>query len=186
MRNKTYKMILVSIFAALTAVGAFIKIPLPPVPFTLQVFFVILSGLLLGSRMGLASKIVYIALGLVGVPVFTEGGGLQYIFHPTFGYLIGFAIAAFVVGRMTERLRSPSFGQYLKASLIGLVISYLFGVLHLYIILKYVNEIPTSLSKVLMSGCIVFLPWDIAKMVGASWIAKGVCSRVRIRGDQNA
>ena len=83
MRNKTYKMILVSIFAALTAVGAFIKIPLPPVPFTLQVFFVILSGLLLGSRMGLASQIVYIALGLVGVPVFTEGGGLQYIFHPT-------------------------------------------------------------------------------------------------------
>ena len=82
MRNKTYKMILVSIFAALTAVGAFIKIPLPPVPFTLQVFFVILSGLLLGSRMGLASQIVYIALGLVGVPVFTEGGGLQYIFHP--------------------------------------------------------------------------------------------------------
>lgn len=186
MRNKTYKMILVSIFSALTAVGAFIKIPLPPVPFTLQVFFVILSGLLLGSRMGFASQFVYIALGLVGVPVFTKGGGLQYIFNPTFGYLIGFAIAAFVVGRMTENLERPSFGQYLKASIVGLAISYLFGVSHLYIILKYVNEVSTSLSKVLMSGCIVFLPWDIMKMIAASWIAKEVCSRVRIGGGQSA
>lgn len=186
MRNKTYNMILVSIFAALTAVGAFIKIPLPPVPFTLQVFFVILAGLLLGSRMGFVSQIVYIALGLVGVPIFTGGGGLQYIFHPTFGYLIGFAIAAYVVGRMTEKLKNPSFGQCLKASLVGLAISYLFGVSHLYIILKYVNEVPTSLSKVLMSGCVVFLPWDIAKMVAASWIAKEVCGRIRIRSGQGA
>ena len=186
MRNNTYKMILISIFAALTAVGAFIKIPLPPVPFTLQVFFVILAGLLLGSRMGLASQLVYIALGLIGVPVFTKGGGIQYIFHPTFGYLIGFAMAAFVVGRMVERLERSSFRQYLKASLVGLFISYLFGVSHLYIILKYVNEVPTSFSKVLMSGCLVFLPWDIAKMVAASWLANEVCSRVRMRGGQSA
>lgn len=186
MRNKTYKMILVSIFAALTAVGAFIRIPLPPVPFTLQVFFVILSGLLLGSRMGFASQVVYIGLGLIGVPIFTNGGGLQYIFNPTFGYLLGFAVAAFVVGRMTEGLERPTFGKYLKASLMGLIISYLFGVSHLYIILKYVNEVPTSFSKVLISGCIVFLPWDIVKMIAASWIAKEVCSRVRIGGSQSA
>ncbi|NMA95849.1 MAG: biotin transporter BioY [Clostridiales bacterium] len=95
-------MILVSIFAALTAVGAFIRIPLPPVPFTLQIFFVILSGILLGARGGLFSQLVYIALGLIGIPIFTEGGGPQYIFHPTFGYLLGFAATAFIVGKVTE------------------------------------------------------------------------------------
>ncbi|MFU0799354.1 MAG: biotin transporter BioY [Xylanivirga thermophila] len=186
MNSKTKDMILVSLFAALTAVGAFIKIPLPPVPFTLQVFFVIFSGLFLGSKLGFLSQIVYIALGLIGIPIFANGGGIQYIFNPAFGYLIGFAVAAFVVGKMTEKLPKPSFGKYFIASLVGLVISYVFGVSYLYIILKYVNRVSTSFSKVMMSGCIVFLPWDIVKMAAVSWIAKEVRIRIRIGSGQSA
>ncbi|NMA95854.1 MAG: biotin transporter BioY [Clostridiales bacterium] len=171
-------MILISIFAALTAVGAFIKIPLPPVPFTLQIFFVVLSGILLGSRGGLASQLVYIVLGLIGIPIFTEGGGPQYVLNPTFGYLIGFAFAAFIVGKMTEGIADHTFLKYLKATLVGLVVSYAFGVGHLYIILKYISKVPTSMPKILLSGFIVFLPWDIAKMFVASFIGIEVRKRV--------
>ncbi|MBS3969060.1 MAG: biotin transporter BioY, partial [Clostridia bacterium] len=79
-----YKITLVAMFASLTAVGAFIKIPIPYLPITLQVFFVFLAGILLGPRLGALSQIVYLTLGLVGLPIFAEGGGLGYVFHPSF------------------------------------------------------------------------------------------------------
>jgi biotin transport system substrate-specific component len=186
MTEKTNKMILVSLFTALTVVGAFIRIPVPPVPFTLQVFFVIFSGLLLGSRLAFASQAIYIALGLAGVPVFANGAGIQYIFNPTFGYLIGFAITALVVGAMTEKNSGPSFKKYFVASFIGMLIYYSVGVLYLYIILKYVNHVSTSISAVLVKGFLLFLPWDIAKIFAASWMAVKVYGRVNIGRGQSA
>ena len=81
---------LMALFAALTAVGAFITIPVPPVPFSLQIFFAILAGALLGSRQGAMSIVIYLLLGLCGLPVFTKGAGLSYLLQPTFGYLLGF------------------------------------------------------------------------------------------------
>jgi len=80
--NKTRNLIIVAMFAALTAIGAFIKVPIPYVPFTLQYLFCALAGLVLGSKLGALSQIVYVAIGLSGVPVFTEGGGIGYIFKP--------------------------------------------------------------------------------------------------------
>ena len=85
-----------ALFVALVAVGAFIKIPIPYLPFTLQLLFTTLAGLILGSRLGGMSVVMYLILGLAGVPIFTEGGGLMYVVKPTFGYLLGFAIGAFV------------------------------------------------------------------------------------------
>ena len=76
---------LMALFAALTAVGAFITIPVPPVPFSLQIFFAILAGALLGSRQGAMSIVIYLLLGLCGLPVFTKGAGLSYLLQPTFG-----------------------------------------------------------------------------------------------------
>ena len=96
MRNsKLRNHILCAIFTALIAIGAFIRIPVPVVPFTLQFLFTTLAGVLLGSRLGAISVVLYIALGLLGVPVFAEGGGPGYILKPSFGYLPGFAIVYF-------------------------------------------------------------------------------------------
>ena len=97
-KSRTYKMILVALFAALIAVGAFIRIPVPLVPFTMQTFFVVLAGMLLGKKLGAASALVYLAIGLIGIPVFTQGGGIGYVLKPSFGYLIGFIppVATFV------------------------------------------------------------------------------------------
>ena len=85
---KTKGVIYCGLFTALIAVGAFIKIPIPVVPFTLQYLFTMLAGLLLGSRLGTVSVLSYMLLGLAGLPIFSEGGGLWYVFKPSFGYII--------------------------------------------------------------------------------------------------
>ena len=84
---KTKGVIYCGLFTALIAVGAFIKIPIPVVPFTLQYLFTMLAGLLLGSRLGTVSVLSYMLLGLAGLPIFSEGGGLWYVFKPSFGLL---------------------------------------------------------------------------------------------------
>ena len=92
---KTKGVIYCGLFTALIAVGAFIKIPIPVVPFTLQYLFTMLAGLLLGSRLGTVSVLSYMLLGLAGLPIFSEGGGLWYVFKPSFGYIIGFAVGTY-------------------------------------------------------------------------------------------
>ena len=89
----------VALMAAVTAAAAQIAIPIPPVPFILQVLAVILSGLLLGPRYGALAQAVYVLVGAVGVPVFSEfSGGLGVILGPTGGYLVSYPIAAAVAG----------------------------------------------------------------------------------------
>ena len=83
------KMVLTALFVALTAVGAFLKIPAGAVPFTLQILFTFLAGILLGPGWGALSQLIYVLLGLAGVPLFTGGGGLGYVLQPTFGFLLG-------------------------------------------------------------------------------------------------
>ena len=94
-RMKTKDLVLCAMFVALIAVGAFIKVPVPVVPFTLQFLFTMLAGLLLGPGNGALAVVIYIVLGLAGLPIFTQGGGPGYIFQPSFGYIIGFAAAGF-------------------------------------------------------------------------------------------
>jgi biotin transport system substrate-specific component len=105
------ELVLITLFAALTALGARVTIPLPftPVPVTLQVLFPLLAGLLLGGKRGALSQAEYVAAGLAGFPVFAKGGsGLAYLFGPTGGYLLGFIAAAFVVGELAAMNRHSS------------------------------------------------------------------------------
>ncbi|HEX2190818.1 MAG TPA: biotin transporter BioY [Longimicrobiaceae bacterium] len=92
----------VAAFAAATAVGARLAIPLPgtPVPFTLQPLFVLLAGAVLGARLGAASQALYLAAGVAGLPVFAMGGGLAYLLGPTGGYLLAYPAAAFLAGAL--------------------------------------------------------------------------------------
>lgn len=125
---------LIALFAALTAVGAFIRVPIPYVPFTLQYFFCALGAILLGSKKGAIAQLVYVTIGLTGVPVFTKGGGPQYIFEPTFGYLIGFIVAAYVIGRIIERMKELTAVKIYFTSLFGLAFIYILGLAHFYFI----------------------------------------------------
>ena len=96
----TVEIVYCGMFAALMAVGAFIKIMIPlgvfEVTFSLQFFFALLAGFFLGAKRGFTSVLVYLIIGLIGVPVFAHGGGPAYVLKPTFGFLIGFAFAALV------------------------------------------------------------------------------------------
>ena len=159
------KLILVSLFAALTAVGAFIKIPIPILPFTMQFFFCAMAGILLGSKAGALSQLIYVCIGLAGFPIFTGGGGFTYIYKPTFGFLMGLIFAAFVIGLIIEKAKNPSYFTYILAIFAGLFALYLIGIPYLYFILKlYLNK-PKSIGFIMSAYVIPFLGGDILKSV---------------------
>ncbi len=137
------------LFASLLAAGAFIKISLPlqpfPMHFTLQLLFALLAGFLLGPKWGAASVLVYLFLGLLGMPVFAAGGGPSYLLRPTFGFLLGFVFAAFFTGILAKKQRFPSF---LMAALLGMLAYYLCGMLYFYVISNYVIHMPVTWSLV--------------------------------------
>ena len=108
-------MIYASLFGAGTAAGAYLIIPLPPVPITLQTLFVWgLAGALLGARLGALSQLVYLLIGIIGLPVFAGGkAGLGVLFGPTGGYLIGFVAGAWVIGTLVNLKKNRAFfGQH--------------------------------------------------------------------------
>ncbi|BEP29090.1 biotin transporter BioY [Helicovermis profundi] len=141
MKNLSTKdMILISMFASLTAIGAFIKIPIPPVPVSLQFLFCAYSGMLLGSKKGMTSQLIYVGIGLLGVPVFTKGGGLSYIFQPTFGYLIGFILCSFIIGKLTENNPNQKLIFRFLSVLVGLAVVYAIGVSYLYFMWNHLND----------------------------------------------
>ena len=161
--SRTKAMTLCGLFAALTAIGAFIKIPLPPplVPFTLQFLFCALAGVLLGSKMGALSQLIYVLVGLVGIPVFTEGGGLHYVVKPTFGYLVGFVLGAYVIGLCVEKVKEINFKHLFIASLIGLVVVYVLGVVYMYIIYNFYIGNEMGVWVAVWGGAISCAPGDI-------------------------
>lgn len=170
-KSRTYKMILVALFAALIAVGAFIRIPVPLVPFTMQTFFIVLSGMLLGKKLGAASALVYLAVGLIGIPVFTQGGGIGYVLKPSFGYLIGFVAGAFVTGAVAHRVVKPSFWRLMLAALAGLLVVYVLGTAYFYFLSNYYLGKQVSLWTAVLYCFLVFVPGDLLKSVVAALIA---------------
>lgn len=159
--EKTKNMILCAMFVALIAAGAFIKIPVPVVPFTLQYLFTMLAGLLLGAKRGFISVCIYILLGLVGLPIFAQGGGIGYVFQPSFGYIIGFAVGAFVTGKIANKSSKPSYKRLLAANFIGLGFVYLLGMVYYYLISNFYLGTPIGLWPLFLYCFILAVPGDI-------------------------
>lgn len=176
--SKTNSLIYCSLFTALIAVGAFIKIPVPVVPFTLQFLFTTLAGQLLGSKKGTLSVVVYMLLGLVGLPIFSEGGGLGYIFKPSFGYIIGFCIGTFVTGLIAEKMKEKTIPHYMIANFIGLLIVYAVGMVYYYIICNYVIDSPIAVGPLFLYCFILAVPGDICLCILAAILVKRVKSVV--------
>ena len=166
MHSKTRSLILAALFAALTAIGAFLKIPLGALSLTLQFFFTAMAGVLLGPRWGAASQAVYVALGLAGLPVFTMGGGLGYVFQPSFGFLLGLIPAAWVIGMVSRGEPGPV--RVALAALAGLGVLYLVGLPYLWFILNVYLDKAMALPALLWSGMLIFLPGDFLKIAGVA------------------
>ncbi|MFH1567259.1 MAG: biotin transporter BioY [Gemmatimonadota bacterium] len=155
--------------ATLTAVGAFLRLPLPYVPVTLQVPFVGLAGLWLGPWQGAASQLVYLAAGLMGFPVFARGGGPQYVFEPSFGYLAGFAPGALVTGFLARG--SAGYLRTLLAVYAGLVAVYGAGLAHLFLVLGRAAEAPVAPEAILQAG-LAPLPKDLALGLVTAYLSR--------------
>lgn len=168
----TSDLVLCAMFVALISVGAFIRIPIPVVPFTLQLLFTMLAGLLLGGRLGALSVIVYIILGLIGLPIFAEGGGFSYVLMPSFGYIIGFAVGSFVTGSIANASGAPSLKRLLAANFAGLGIVYFAGMAYYYIICNYVINTPIAFGPLILYCFVLAVPGDILLCVLAAFLAK--------------
>ncbi|MFC1725181.1 biotin transporter BioY [candidate division KSB1 bacterium] len=166
-KNEIKLLIYSPVFAALTAFGAVIRIPVPVVPFTMQTFFVVLAGIVLGARGGFISQVIYIVIGLAGVPVFSQGGGLSYVFKPSFGYIIGFPAAAFISGyflhKKTKKDRLNRI-NILISSLTGLAALYFMGLLYLGFYMIYISGVPANMWRIIYTGFIIFLPGLMIKV----------------------
>jgi biotin transport system substrate-specific component len=171
-KEKIQNMVLCAMFAALIAIGAFIRIPIPFIPFTLQVTFTTLAGYILGSKKSMISVLVYVFTGLIGLPVFTSGGGPSYILKPTFGYLIGFVIGSYITGKITEKSSTISYRRLLFAGLVGLASVYVIGIVYCYLISRYYLRTDTTMWQVFVSGFLLVAPGNIAFTFVAAYVAK--------------
>lgn len=169
----------VSMFAALMMIGANITTFIPflvigGVPITLQSFFAILAGALLGSRLGSLAMTVYLLIGLIGAPVFSRfSGGFGAIFSPTFGFLLSFIVTAFITGKLVEGQQSNP--NFYKAAFFGLAVNYIIGTGWLYIALKFWASAPDNFSlKMVLFMMIPPLPKDLI----LAWLASFLSSRI--------
>lgn len=151
--SRTKRVALCALFTALLVVSGFVRIPTPVIAITLQVQVTLLAGVLLGGEWGALSALVYTVLGLIGLPVFAYGGGISYALQPTFGYLLGLSIGAFVAGKIAKR-GEASYARLFLSAAAGLGVVYLLGTAYaLCILLFYLGETP--LWKEFLVGYIV-------------------------------
>lgn len=172
-RISTRELVLVALFVALITVGGFIKVPIPNMVFTLQFLCTTLTGLLLGPVLGPLAVGIYVLMGLMGLPVFTAGGGPGYIVHPTFGYLLGMILGARVAGGLAEKAKTTL--EFFKGALAHLAFVYTFGCLHYYLVMNYYLGTPMTWKMVLFYCLVLPITHDLP----FCWLAAVISKRVK-------
>lgn len=174
-RLSAYDITLGSLFVALMAIGANITAFMPflqvmGVPLTLQTFFAILAGLVLGSRLGAFSVLVYALLGLAGAPIFAGfSGGISVLISPTFGFIVSYVILAFFVGKIAESKRNLP--TYITAALVGIVLNYFIGVNLFYLAMNFWVGGDGIGFVLAWSSMVPFLIKDIGLAIVAAYFA---------------
>jgi len=161
-------MVLASMFAAGTAAGAYIMIPLPLVPITLQTLFLNLAAALLGGRLGALSQVVYVLIGIIGLPVFAGGkAGLGVMF------VIGYIVGAYVVGKLIETKKKSGLIWTIFSMLVGMVVIYACGATQLSFVAKL------SVTKTISVGVLPFIIGDILKIIAAALLSMKLRNIIR-------
>ena len=128
--------------------------------FTLQLFFTLLAGFLLGPKNSFISVCIYLLIGLVGVPVFASGGGFSYIFRPSFGFLLGFALAAYTTGTVARMFKASGIKQLFVAAVCGMAVQYLCGMVYFYLIGNFLLHMNISWEIILINCCLLTIGGD--------------------------
>ncbi|MFC1551484.1 biotin transporter BioY [Candidatus Latescibacterota bacterium] len=175
MKTKIHSLTTTALFAAVISISAFIRIPTSLVPLTFQSVAVLITGYSLGPKQGAFAVILYTAVGLIGLPVFSSGGGPAYVLSPTFGYILGFTFCAVITGFCAKfNVRGSIFYAYL-VMLAGLAGIYIPGVLWLIVSLKWLSAAGADIPTVIKAGLLIPLAGDLITTVPAAIAA------VRIR-----
>lgn len=161
------EIILIGLFTALTSIFAQIAIitPFTPVPITLEILAVFLSGIILEKRCSAFSQLIFILLGITGIPVFAHfRGGLDIIIGPTGGYILSFPVMAYITGYILDKKKKISKADIILALFLSIIICYITGTLQLGLILGL------DYRKAVIMGVVPFIPFDIIKAVFAGII----------------
>lgn len=176
----TKRIIRISFFTLLAIIGGFIKIPVGTVAFTLQTVFVVLAGFVLGARDGMFALLAYMIIGLIGIPVFTQGGGFSYIFMPSFGYIIGFVIGAFTAGGVMSRFSTVNTLKIWVAGIIALLPVYIIGMAYQVMILVFVNGLTVSAALITLISILIYWAIDIVMIFIISIVYPRLMSMMKI------
>ena len=175
---KTRKLAMTAVMAALMCLAGMLVHWVSPalVPFSILPVLVFISGIILGAEYAAMAMVVYLVLGLFGLPVFSSApfGGFGYILKPTFGFLLGYVVAAYVVGKV---YREGGIWRAIAGVLAGLITLYLVGLSYLYMILSWVLHHPTSVAGVMVIGFVPFIFGDLIKAGIAVWVGQEVVRR---------
>lgn len=169
-------LVMVVVGVGVLTASSYIRVPMWPVPMTMQTFAVLGLGAAYGLRLGGVTVLTYLAVGILGGPVFSEGAsGWAYFTGTTGGYLFGFMVSAALVGWLAERGWDRQIVTMAAAMIIGNVVIYVFGVTWLYLLL--VGQMGLEgwdLARVIDSGMMQFLVGDLAKLILAALILPSV------------
>lgn len=170
-RMKINELCYMAIMLALLIVCSKISVNIGPIPITLQTFAVIMVGYVLKFKKAFIVFLAYILMGLVGIPVFSGGGGFDYIFKPSFGFIIGFMLSSLITGIVFKKhYKIVLFGQ----GLLGLIIIDVVGLIYMYLIMNYYLGLDSSLSYVLEVGLLPFLLKDCISVLIATVVYERV------------
>ncbi len=163
----------IAVLTALMLVSPFFKIPLVPVPMTLQSFVAILAGLMLGPK-GAIVPAIYLLMGFCGVPVFANGGGIAYLLQPTCGFTFGFVLAAYLAGLISRTKGECGYIRLILACSVATVALYVCGIAYTLLIqIVYMGK-TVNFMTILTAYWLVFIPSDIVKAAAAIFIVKAV------------
>lgn len=179
MKLSVKDMIITALFTALMVVGAFIRIPFPLLPVTLQLFICALAALVLGPRLGALSMTLYTILGLIGVPVFTGGGGITYVFSQSFGFILGCIAGAYIIGVTSAKYENPNTGNILKSLLAGLLVIYAVGILYMFVIMRFYLGNPEAGLLLVIIANIPYVIKDFILYLIIALVAPSILPRIR-------
>ncbi|MDA8441420.1 MAG: biotin transporter BioY [Peptococcaceae bacterium] len=164
---KTRELTRVAMYTAITCCAAVIfrYVPETIVPYSILPLLVLLAGFVLGPKLGAWSMALYVLIGLLGVQVFATPpfGGLTYVIKPTFGYMIGYIVAAYAVGKLLALKQRPGFVWSYFAVIVGIVCIYVFGLAYMYLIINLVVHQAQTVWQIVKLGFIPFIVLDLIK-----------------------